>query len=144
MTNTRIHSADSVEANSSTFGDRLAAARQAQGLSREDLARRTGIRLATLSAWENGRGEPASNRLQMLAGMLNVSIMWLLTGEGEGLPEPADRDAMPEKVRDVVLEIRKLKGELAASTRRLGQIEKRFGSIARSRVSDAKLAPERG
>ena len=50
-----------------TFGDRLAGAREAQGLSQEDLARRLGVRLKTIQAWEDDLSEPRANRLQMMA-----------------------------------------------------------------------------
>jgi len=69
-------------AETATFGDRLAGAREAAGLSQEELATRLGVRLETLIGWEEDAADPRANRLQMLAGMLNVSLMWLLTGEG--------------------------------------------------------------
>lgn len=71
-----------------TFGDRLAAAREAAGLSQGDLAERLGVRVKTLRGWENDLAEPRANRLQVLAGLLDVSMVWLLTGEGEGVPPP--------------------------------------------------------
>ncbi|WP_372840913.1 multiprotein-bridging factor 1 family protein [Phaeovulum sp.] len=71
-----------------TMGDRLAAARDTAGLTQKALASRLGIKLSTVQAWEEDRSEPRSNRLQMLAGMLNVSLMWLLTGQGDGLTGP--------------------------------------------------------
>ena len=75
-----------------TFGDRLSAAREAAGLTQEDLAARLGVRMTTLQAWEDDGAEPRGNRLQMLAGMLNVSLMWLMSGEGDGLDGPASGD----------------------------------------------------
>ncbi len=72
-----------------TFGDRLAAAREAAGMTQKALATRLGVRLTTVQAWEDDTSEPRSNRLQMLAGMLSVSLMWLLTGGGDGLNGPA-------------------------------------------------------
>ena len=71
-----------------TFGDRLTAAREAAGMTQKEFATRLGVRLTTVQAWENDLAEPRSNRLQMLAGMLSVSLMWLLTGEGDGLSGP--------------------------------------------------------
>lgn len=66
-----------------TFGDRLTAAREAFGLSPEQLAWRLGVNDATVADWEADRAEPRANRMQMLAGVLNVSLVWLMTGEGE-------------------------------------------------------------
>ena len=44
------------------------------------LARRLGVKLATVRNWEDDRSEPRANRLQMLSGLLNVSFIWLMTG----------------------------------------------------------------
>lgn len=38
-------------ADVATFGDRLAGAREAAGLTQEDLAQRLGVRLTTLQNW---------------------------------------------------------------------------------------------
>jgi len=66
-----------------TLGGRIVYAREAQELTTSQLARRLGIKTATLHGWETDRSEPRSNRLNTLAGMLNVSPTWLLTGAGE-------------------------------------------------------------
>ncbi|PRX37794.1 Helix-turn-helix [Meinhardsimonia xiamenensis] len=110
-----------------TFGDRLAAAREAAGLTQAELARRLGVKLKTLQRWENDLAEPRANKLQMLAGLLNVSIIWLLTGEGEGVTPPGDDSAaMPEDLPDLLAEIRSLRAELSRTAERLGRAEKRL------------------
>ncbi|PIP96625.1 MAG: transcriptional regulator [Rhodobacterales bacterium CG18_big_fil_WC_8_21_14_2_50_71_9] len=78
-----------------TFGDRMAAARDRLGLTQAQLAQRIGVKAQTIAAWEQDRAEPRANRLQMLAGMLNVSMVWLMTGAGEGVAAPGaePRDA---------------------------------------------------
>lgn len=111
---------------SATFGDRLAAAREAAGMSQAELARRLGVKLKTVTGWENDTSEPRANRLQMLAGMLSVSIRWLLTGEGEGLAEPGEAAAVPAEARALLGELRALKAELGQTAERLGRIEKRL------------------
>ena len=68
-----------------TFGDRVAAAREQAGMTQAALAKRLGVRLATLKSWEDDHSEPRANRLSMLAGLLNVSMRWLISGEGEGI-----------------------------------------------------------
>lgn len=73
-----------------TLGDRLEAARKAAGLSVVDLAERLGVQDTTVMAWEADAREPRANRTQMLAGMLNVSLMWLMTGRGPGLAVPSE------------------------------------------------------
>lgn len=117
-----------------TFGDRLAGAREAAGMTQADLARRLGVTLESLRSWEDDRSEPRSNRLQMLAGLLNVSIAWLLTGEGEGLDAPpADRPAspdpaaIPDDVRPAVLaEIRDIRARIETEAARLAALEARL------------------
>ncbi len=66
-----------------TLGGRICAARETLGLSTAQLARRLGVKTATMSGWELDRAEPRSNKLVMLAGILNVSPSWLLTGIGD-------------------------------------------------------------
>ncbi len=116
---------------SATFGDRLTAAREALGMSQQDLSRHLGIKLKTLSAWENDMTEPRANRLSMLAGVLNVSLVWLLNGEGEGLPEPGD-GPMPEEVSGLLTELRQLKGDLKKAADKLSGVEKRLQKALRS------------
>ena len=111
---------------SATFGDRLAGAREANVMTQAQLAKNLGIKLATLQAWEQDLSEPRANRLSMLAGLLNVSIMWLLNGEGEGVEPPDDRDALSQDVNDLFFEMRSLKTQLKQSSDRMGALEKRL------------------
>ncbi|WP_371170789.1 helix-turn-helix domain-containing protein [Aliiroseovarius sp. 2305UL8-7] len=109
-----------------TFGDRLAGAREAVGMSQTELARRLGVKVKTLRGWEEDLNEPRANKLQMLSGLLNVSLRWLLSGEGEGVNEPqAFPDDAPE-VRDLLLEIRDIKAQMSRSADQLGRLEKRL------------------
>jgi len=64
-------------------GPRIARARTHQGWSQEELARRMGVTLDTIEAWENGERDPRANRLFTLAGILNVTPHWLLEGDVE-------------------------------------------------------------
>lgn len=108
-----------------TFGDRLEGAREASGMTQEALARRLGVRLTTLQAWENDAAAPRANRLQMLAGMLNVSLMWLLTGEGDGLSGPP---AAPAHMGGsaILAEVRALRAGLSGLDGRLERLEQRL------------------
>lgn len=110
---------------SATFGDRLAAAREALGLSQAELAKRIGVKLKTLQAWEDDFTEPRANKLSMVSGILNVSLVWLLNGEGEGLSEPDDY-SMPREISALLTELRELKGTLGRTAERLGSVEKRL------------------
>ncbi|GLS86459.1 transcriptional regulator [Cypionkella aquatica] len=109
-----------------TFGDRLEAARLAAGLSAEDLAQRLGVRDSTITAWEADAWEPRGNRLQMLAGMLNVSLMWLMTGKGPGLGAPGDADALPYSARMALADIAQLRAQMQTLGRDLLRAEQKL------------------
>ncbi|MBK1636390.1 helix-turn-helix domain-containing protein [Rhodovulum adriaticum] len=112
--------------DAATFGDRVAGAREALGLTRSELAKRLGVKLKTVTAWEEDMAEPRANKLQMLAGVLNVSIMWLLNGHGDGLDGPDEAHALPGDVRAILTEIRQVKTEMGRLSVRLGVLEKKL------------------
>lgn len=115
-----------------TFGDRMTLAREAQGMNQEDLARRLGIRLQTLRNWEDDRSEPRANRLQMLAGVLGVSMVWLLTGEGEGGPSVRSRDetSISGELAALLNEIRDLRIANTKANNRLAKLERRLREMS--------------
>ena len=114
-----------------TFGDRLAGAREAAGLSQKALAQRVGIKTSTLRNWEEDLSEPRANRFSILAGILGVSRRWLLHGEGEGLPAP-DEVEMDVDVAALMVELRSVRAQMTQSIDRLAQIEKRLRAVGRS------------
>lgn len=63
------------------LSERLSAARVAAGMSQEQLANRVGVRHITVTHWEADRSAPRANRLNQLAGVLNVPVLWLLGGD---------------------------------------------------------------
>lgn len=112
--------------DAATFGDRVAGAREAANMSQAQLARRLGIKKATLAGWENDLSEPRANKLSMLAGLLNVSIMWLLTGEGDGMATP---DEMAEEALDlsgVLAELREIRATMRTNAERAARVEKKL------------------
>ncbi len=110
-----------------TFGDRVAAAREAQGLKNTALAKKLGVSSKTLDAWENDMSEPRSNKLQMLSGVLNVSIPWLLTGEGTGV-DVASPGSGNGEIGDLMAEMRVLRTQIIQTADRIGILEKRLKS----------------
>lgn len=106
----------------STFGDRLARAREYAGMDHSQLARRLGVKLATIRNWEADRSEPRSNRLSMLSGLLNVSIVWLINGEGEGAPEKEDASAGAATI--LLEELHQLRLAQAELSKRTARIER--------------------
>ena len=117
-------------------GDRLAGGREQAGMTPSELAKRLGVKLATLKAGEDDFKEPRANKLQMLAGILNVTLSWLLTAEGEGIAAPDDATEMSADVQDILLEMRDIRTQLARSSDRLGRLEKAL----RLRLQDSVAA----
>jgi len=112
--------------DAATLGDRIAAAREGAGLSQAELATRLGVRKSTLDAWENDRREPRANRVQLLTGMLGVSLRWLLTGVGEGPDLDDDAMPVPGDVQALFVEMRALQAQMVRSAARLAVIEKQL------------------
>jgi HTH-type transcriptional regulator, cell division transcriptional repressor len=110
--------------DTATFGDRVAAAREAAGMSQKQLARRLGVKIGTVRGWEDDLSEPRATKLSMMAGLLNVSIIWLLTGEGEGVAAPVDETPIAPDINALLVEIRDLKTQIGAAADRLGRLEK--------------------
>ena len=112
-----------------TFGDRLAGAREAAGLDQSGLAGKLGVKAQVVEAWENDLKEPRANRLQMMAGVLGVSITWLLTGEGDGPAAPEDENFLEADVTELLSEMRALRSEIKQSGDKLGRLEKRLRKV---------------
>jgi transcriptional regulator with XRE-family HTH domain len=130
MTDSPADTQDWYSDETATFGDRLAGAREAVGLGQEELARRLGIKLKTVVAWENDWSEPRANKLQMVAGLLNVSIRWLLTGEGVG-PEDPDAGDIEGDLNQLLLDLRQVRQEHARLGEQMGRLEKRLRQTLR-------------
>ena len=114
------------DADTATLGDRITGAREAAGLSQTELARRLGVRLATIRAWEDDQADPRANKLQLLAGLLGVSIMWLLTGKGDGLDSPAQNAPLPDDLLALLAELRQMRLDQARMADRMGRLDKRL------------------
>ncbi|MEL7462512.1 MAG: helix-turn-helix domain-containing protein [Pseudomonadota bacterium] len=110
-----------------TFGDRLAVARDGIGLTQAQLAKRLGVRKSTIEKWEEDRSEPRSNRLQMLAGVLNVSLVWLMTGEGVGVAHAHDGEGATAE--ETLRELSTICAEQRRLAERVGRLEKRLRAL---------------
>lgn len=100
--------------NTATFGDRLAHAREAAGFDQKKLAKSLGIKTKTIRNWEDDLSEPRANRLSMLSGLLNVSLAWLLTGEGNDtkrVKKTADQLDVERQLNQLNILYRRLDGE---------------------------------
>ena len=109
-----------------TFGDRVAGAREARGMSQSQLARRLGVKKETLVGWEEDTSEPRANKLSMMAGLLNVSITWLLTGEGDGTPIPIPDHESGQNLDGILAELHELRMSMRVNSERAARLEKRL------------------
>ncbi|GHA45929.1 transcriptional regulator [Amylibacter ulvae] len=129
MSNEKPDSTEFFNEDVATFGDRLEAARNAKGITTQALAQKLGVKKKTVKAWENDTVEPRANRIQMLAGLLNVSIIWLINGEANGTENVAQSFDRPEGVNDTLGEIASLKSTLSHALERLENLETRLRDL---------------
>ena len=115
-----------------TIGDRLEAARAAAGLSQDGLAQKLGVRDSTVRAWESDKVEPRANRLQMLAGMLNVSLRWLMTGEGDGLGAPDTTEPMALNAQLGMADLARLRGQMIGLSQEMHRLERNLQAQLRA------------
>jgi len=126
---TNIENNDHFNETVATLGDRLEAARMAKGLTVDGLAEKIGVDAQKIEAWENDADAPRANRVQILAGLLNVSIVWLISGEGNGTSHVADSYERPAGLNDALGEITQLKATLSGALEKLEKLEKRLQEI---------------
>ncbi|MEP5758096.1 MAG: helix-turn-helix domain-containing protein [Litoreibacter sp.] len=112
-----------------TFGDRVEAGRVAAELSQQELAHKLGVKLKTVRGWEEDIAEPRANKLQMMAGLMNVSIMWLLTGEGDGVLGPDEAHDSKNEARIILAELSKTRAEIAKKLGQIARLEARLSKV---------------
>lgn len=121
-----LSSASWFDAETSTFGDRVTGAREVAGLGQAELAKRLGVKVKTVRAWENDQSEPRANKLGKLAGILGVSMMWLMSGLGDGLESPEAQEPLDEDLEKILIDLRQMRLEQAELADRMGRLEKRL------------------
>ncbi|MGI9364476.1 MAG: helix-turn-helix domain-containing protein [Rhizobiaceae bacterium] len=95
-----------------SLGARISDARMGAGLSVEEAAKQIGVKASTFKNWESGESSPRANRLPMLCGLLNVSLIWLLDGRSD--LDPLERSfGSFEYMRQKIERIKELHLELA-------------------------------
>jgi transcriptional regulator with XRE-family HTH domain len=83
------------------LAERLAVVLEQRGLSQSQVAQRSGIPLATLNKWLNPAGRapnPRADNLLALKKTLDVSIDWLLSGQGT-------REALPQSAAEILVRL---------------------------------------
>jgi len=68
----------------SSFPKRVAAARQAVGMTQAELASAVGVVQRQIAAYEGAEAKPREKVLVNLAAALGTTVAWLTTGQGEG------------------------------------------------------------
>ena len=67
-----------------------------------------------------------ANRLSMLAGLLNVSITWLISAEGSGVEDPEKSYEMPDDLQESLNELTALRINLLKTVDRVISIENKL------------------
>ena len=106
-------------------GARIKEARERAGLTPGELGAQLGVFDDTVLAWEAGRLATRSNVLVRVAGVLGVSLSWLVMGHGVG---PAD-DERPQlqELQQTLFDVR---AQLTALSRDLGRVAEGLGEVA--------------
>lgn len=94
------------------IGSRLAAAREAAGMSVEDVADHMTVSPATIRSWESGESAPGPNRLYILSGVLCMPF-GALFGIGADEPVLAGRDERMNRVEHKLEQLTDLQVKLA-------------------------------
>ncbi|HEY0783539.1 MAG TPA: helix-turn-helix transcriptional regulator [Thermoanaerobaculia bacterium] len=81
-----------------TLGGRLARLRRMRGLRQKDLADRIGATVQRVSRYENDRYMPRVETLAQLAGLLDVSVEFLLTGRSSPVGDAAEDHRLRERL----------------------------------------------
>lgn len=123
------------EPDNDTFGGRLSRAREASGLGVKELAWRLGVKVATINAWESDRSQPGSHRLATLAGLLQVSLSWILHGIGIGPSDDMANDLDGETGREMTDDLRRLRLLHVETGMLIEKLRGEFDRIASARRS---------
>ena len=98
-------------------------------MTQTQLARRLGVKEKTIEKWENDLSEPRANRLSMLAGLLNVSILWLISGDGDAPDAPGESAASEATLDDLLRELRQVQAVLTRSAARIERLETQISAV---------------
>lgn len=120
-----------------TLGGRISFARESAGLSEEEAARRLGVLAESWIAWERDRDAPRANRLATMAGILGVSLSWLIGGAGDGPQDRPASDGPSDDRAELLRELRQASRDVAALNRRMDEIAE---GLERLKGGDAEPA----
>jgi transcriptional regulator with XRE-family HTH domain len=111
------------DTHATELASRIRAARLAQGLTQEQLARAVGVTRSAVAQWETGRAGQVGNNLVRIARALGTSAAYLLSGDQDAgaapLPLRGDEMALLRAYRDCITEDRALLVRTAVRLARL-------------------------
>ena len=70
----------------------------------------------------------------MLAGLLNVSVTWLINGQGDGMVEPTQAELEDTSLLSLIGELRDLRADLQSRTEQVARLEKRLRQTMAARA----------
>ena len=92
---------------------------------------------------DSDNSEPRANRLSMLAGLLNVSITWLISAEGSGVEDPEKSYEMPDDLQEPLKELKALRINLLKSVDRINSIENKLRAKGKLNLTMEELEIKR-
>jgi len=119
-----------------TLGERITEARELKGYTLVQAARRAAVATGTFKNWENGLTSPRANKLQMLAGVLGVSLFWLIEGDNNHDPieyRSTRLDRLEQKMKrlgNLQQEILELSEDIASEIATMRQIDEELNELA--------------
>jgi len=122
-----------------SFGMRLKAAREARGLTQQQVADLFGVKKGTVSAWEMGGGIPDALRLRRLARVYNVSadaLLWENALTNESMQFAATFDSLTERQKSTLKTVMMAFVQEAATDSR---VESAFGVAPTPAPGDRRL-----
>ena len=120
----------------STLGARISEARELSNYSITEISNHMAVTQKTIKNWENGNSKPRANKLQMLSGVLNVPLLWLLDGDEQFDPvqsRPGRLEALEQKVERMnalQIELLKLSDEVITEIDEMRKIDQELNSLA--------------
>lgn len=126
-----------------TIANRIADARIGSDMTIEEAAEFLGVKGATLSKWENGKTTPRADKLTKIAGIYNVSLIWLIEGREDLDPlenSPNDMDEIGSSINRLVALQDQLSLELDDLRNKVEVLNNRNKTI--DRLAEESLPPD--
>jgi len=128
--------------------DIIKAARDAKGLSMEQVAAAVGVRSwQTVQQWENGKTAPSRKRIQKVAEVLGINEMELITGNAEASDWPFSTISREKVARLTKTDRMAIEAILLIESRRIGidlTVDHPERDAAVERLRDSGTAGKRG